>query len=86
MKDLIPVKILPPGSNRSRLLRVIGEKSSTINKNDYIERLAGASFNNKPGHAAVHLLALENASEIAKKYLQAPGLFEQIMKDIIGTR
>ena len=85
-KDLVPVKLLPSGSDRSRLLRVIGEKSSTINKNDYIERLAGASFNNKPGHAAVHLLALENASEIAKKYLHAPGLFEQIMKDIIGTR
>ena len=85
-KDLVPVKLLPPGSDRSRLLRVIGEKSSTINNNDYIERLAGASFNNKPGHAAVHLLALENASEIAKKYLHAPGLFEQIMKDIIGTR
>jgi len=85
-KDLVPVKLLPPGSDRSRLLRVIGEKSSTINKNDYIERVAGASFNNRPGHAAVHLLALENASEIAKKYLHAPGLFEQIMKDIIGTR
>jgi len=85
-KDLVPVKLLPSGSDRSRLLRVIGEKSSTINKNDYIEKLAGASFNNKPGHAAVHLLALENASEIAKKYLHAPGLFEQIMKDIIGTR
>ena len=86
MKDLIPVKILPPGSNRSRLLRVIGEKSSTINKNDYIERQVGAFYKNNPKHASIHLLALENASEIAKKYLQAPGLFEQIMKDIIGTR
>merc|ERR1712100_374105 len=40
----------------------------------------------KGQHAAISLLAIENASEIAKTYLQAPGMFEQIMKDIIGTR
>ena len=41
------------------------------------ERVAGQKA--KEGvmkHAAVRLLAIENASEIAKKYLQAPGFDE----------
>ena len=85
-----PVKLLPAGKNRTQLLKAIGEKNVNFQQNDYIEKLAGQKAKEgKMGtgqHAAISLLAIENASEIAKTYLQAPGLFEQIMKDIIGTR
>ena len=83
----VPVKLLPAGSNRTQLLKDIGERSVNFHQNDYIEKLAGQKAKEgKMSHAAVKLLAIENASEIAKTYLQAPGMFEQIMKDIIGTR
>ena len=85
-----PVKLLPAGKNRTQLLKAIGEKNVNFQKNDYIEDLAGQKAKEgkmgKAQHAAISLLAIENASEIAKTYLQAPGMFEQIMKDIIGTR
>ena len=83
----VPVKLLPAGSNRTQLLKAIGEKSVNFDQNDFIEKLAGQKAKEgKMTHAAVRLLAIENASEIAKTYLHAPGMFEQIMKDIIGTR
>jgi len=85
-----PVKLLPVGKNRTQLLKAIGEKNVNFQQNDYIEKLAGQKAKEgkmgKGQHAAISLLAIENASEIAKTYLQAPGMFEQIMKDIIGTR
>ena len=83
----VPVKLLPAGSNRTQLLKDIGEKSVKFDKNDYIEQLAGQKAKEgKMTHAAIRLLAIENASEIAKRYLHTPGVLEQIMKDIIGTR
>ena len=83
----VPVKLLPAGSNRTQLLKDIGEKSVNFDQNDYIEKLAGQKAKEgKMTHAAIRVLAIENASEIAKGYLHAKGMFEQIMKDIIGTR
>lgn len=83
----VPVKLLPSGSNRTQLLKDIGEKSLKFDQNDYIEKLAGQKAKEgKMTHAAIRVLAIENASEIAKGYLHAKGMFEQIMKDIIGTR
>ena len=83
----VPVKLLPVGSNRNQLLKDIGERSVNFHQNDYIEKIAGQKAKEgKMSHAAVKLLAIENASEIAKGYLHAKGMFEQIMKDIIGTR
>ena len=86
----VPVKLLPAGSNRTQLLKDIGENSVNFQKGDYIEKLAGQKAKEgkmgKGQHAAITLLAIENASEIAKGYLHAKGMFEQIMKDIIGTR
>ena len=86
----IPIKLLPAGANRTQLLKDIGEKTLNFSRNDYIERTAGQKAKEgKIGtgqHATITLLAIENASEIAKTYLHAKGLFEQIMKDIIGTR
>ena len=83
----VPVKLLPAGKNRNQLLKDIGENSVKFDQNDFIEKLAGQKAKEgKMTHAAIRVLAIENASEIAKGYLHAPGMFEQIMKDIIGTR
>lgn len=83
----IPVKLLPAGSNRTQLLRTIGEKNLKFNQNDYIEKLAGKMVKEgKMGNSAITLLAIENASEVAKTYLHATGMFEQMMEDVIGTR
>lgn len=83
----IPVKLLPAGSNRTQLMKVIGEKNLKFNQNDYIEKLAGKMVKEgKMGNSAITLLAIENASEVAKTYLHATGMFEQMMEDVIGTR
>jgi len=67
-------------------MKVIGEKTLNFSRNDYIERTAGNKTGGGERERARTLLAIENASEIAKKYLHAPGMFEQIMTDTIGTR
>ena len=86
----VPVKLLPAGSNRTQLLNAIGERNVRFNQNDYIEKLAGRKANEgksgKGQHAAITLLAIENASEIAKSYLHVTGMFEKMMGDVIGTR
>lgn len=73
-----------------QLLKAIGERNVGFNQNDYIEKLAGRKANEgksgKGQHAAITLLAIENASEIAKSYLHATGMFEKMMGDVIGTR
>ena len=83
----VPVKLLPGSSNRNQLLKDINENSVKFDQNDFIEKLAGQKAKEgKMTHAAIRVLAIENASEIAKGYLHAPGMLERIMKDIIGTR
>ena len=86
MNNPVPVKLLPAGANRTQLMKVIGEKTLKFNSSDYIERTAGNKTGGGERERARTLLAIENASEIAKKYLHAPGMFEQIMKDTIGNR
>ena len=86
----VPVKLLPAGSNRTQLLKAIGENTVRFNQNDYIEKLSGRKAKEgklgKGQHAAITLLAIENASEIAKSYLHVTGMFEKMMGDVIGTR
>ena len=86
MNNPVPVKLLPAGANRTQLMKVIGEKTLKFNSSDYIERTAGNKTGGGERERARTLLAIENASEIAKKYLHAPGMFEKIMTDTIGTR
>jgi hypothetical protein len=86
MSNIVPVKLLPAGANRTQLMKVIGEKTLKFNSSDYIERTAGNKTGGGPRERARTLLAIENASEIAKTYLHAPGMFEKIMTDTIGTR
>jgi len=85
MNNPVPVKLLPAGANRTQLMKVIGEKTLNFSRSDYIERTAGNKTGGGERERARTLLAIENASEIAKKYLHAPGMFEQIMTDTIGT-
>ncbi len=83
----VPVKLLPAGSNRTQLMRTIRENTVRFNQNDYIEKRAGEMVEaGKMGHSTVTLLAIENASEVAKTYLHATGMFEKMMEDVIGTR
>ena len=86
MNNPVPVKLLPAGANRTQLMKVIGEKTLNFSRNDYIERTAGIKTGGGSRERARTLLAIENASEIAKTYLHAPGMFEKIMEDAIGTR
>ena len=86
MSNIVPVKLLPPGANRNQVMKVISERTTKFSSDDYIERIAGQKAGGGPRERARTLLAIENASEIAKTYLHAPGMFEQIMKDTIGNR
>ena len=86
MNNPVPVKLLPAGANRNQLMKAIGEKTLKFNSKDYIERTAGNKTGGGGRERARTLIAIENASEIAKTYLHAPGMFEQIMKDTIGNR
>ena len=86
MSNIVPVKLLPAGANRNQIMKVIGERTTKFSSDDYIERIAGQKAGGGPRERARTLLAIENASEIAKTYLHAPGMFEKIMTDTIGTR
>jgi len=86
MNNPVPVKLLPAGANRNQLMKAIGEKTLKFNSKDYIERTAGNKTGGGGRERARTLIAIENASEIAKTYLHAPGMFEQIMTDTIGNR
>ena len=73
--SLTPIKLLKNKANRDKLLKIKGE-TSEIDKDDYIE---SRILTNKK---ASNLLAIEDASEVAKYYLHKKGLFERIAKDI----
>ena len=73
--SLTPIKLLKNKVNRDKLLKIKGE-TAEIDKDDYIE---SRILTNKK---ASNLLAIEDASEIAKYYLHKKGLFERIAKDI----
>ena len=73
--DLVPIKLIRNKDVRNVLLRAKGEDAQ-IDMNDYIESKIKTSI------AARHLMAIEDAAEMAKQLLQRPGIFEQIGKDI----
>ena len=73
--NLIPIKMLKNGVTKNTLLN-LKKESSEIDTTDYIEsRILTDS-------RAKKLLAIEDASEMAKKYLHKGGIFEKIMWDI----
>ena len=73
--SLVPIKLIKNVSMRNKLLKIKGE-TPDIDKNDYIE---SRILTNKK---ASNLLAIEDASEVAKYYLHKKGVFERIAKDI----
>ena len=73
--DLVPIKLIKNKDIRNHLLRVKGENAE-IDTSDYIERKMNTNL------AARYLMAIEDASEMAKQLIQRPGVFEQIAKDI----
>jgi len=73
--NLIPIKMLKNGVTKNTLLN-LKKESYEIDTTDYIEsRILTDS-------RAKKLLAIEDASEMAKKYLHKGGIFEKIMWDI----
>ena len=73
--SLTPIKLLGNKSERTRLLRLKGEKD-VIDNDDYLESRM------ETNSRARNLMAIEDASELAKKYLHAGGVFEKIIRDI----
>jgi len=73
--DLVPIKLIKNRDVRNSLLRTKGENAE-IDTSDYIESKMQTSI------AARHLMAIEDATEMAKQLLQRPGIFEQIGEDI----
>ena len=72
---LVPIKLLKNKVNRNKLLKIKGENAE-LDNDDYIESRINTD------KRARDLLAIEDASEIAKYYLHKKGVFEQIAKDI----
>src|SRR6056300_478195 len=73
--DLVPIKLLKNGPVKTSLLRVVGE-TPKIDKNDFLESRIEIDKTSR------QLMAIEDASEIAKRYLQVDGLFERIGENI----
>ena len=73
--NLTPIKLIKNQDVRHRLLKVKRE-THEIDTSDYIERHMNTNV------AAKYLMAIEDASEVAKQFLQEKGIFEHIAKDI----
>jgi len=73
--NLTPIKLIKNQNVRNQLLSAKGE-THEIDTSDYIESRMNTSL------AARHLMAIEDASEIAKQLLQGDQIFERIGKDI----
>ena len=73
--SLIPIKLLKNGTTKNTLLNLKNE-TSEVDTDDYIEsRIMTNSRARK-------LLAIEDASEMAKLYLHKKGVFEKIAADL----
>jgi hypothetical protein len=73
--ELVPIKLLKNGPVKRSLLNISGE-SAKIDMNDFLESRI------KTVELARKLMAVEDASEMAKKFLQVDGLFEKMGDDI----
>ena len=73
--SLIPIKLLKNKANRNKLLK-IKDETLEIDTDDYLESRINTNTRAKK------LLAIEDASEMAKLYLQKTGVFEAITRDV----
>ena len=73
--ELVPIKLLKNGPSKRNLLNIAGENAK-IDMNDFLEsRIMTDKISRQ-------LMAIEDASEMAKKYLHEKGLFERIGENI----
>lgn len=73
---LVPIKLLPTGPTRKQLLKIKGD-TDEIDQNDFLE----SKLLTKP--MARRLLAIEDATDMARSFLYEWGVFEKIMRDIV---
>jgi hypothetical protein len=75
--EFVPVKLMKNGPTKQKLLIAMHEeKTPYIEKKDWLESRINTNIR------ARKLMTIENASEIAKWFLQKDGIFEKIGKDI----
>src|SRR6056300_447706 len=72
---LIPIKLLKDENTKNTLLNLT-QDNSEIDKDDYVESKMLTDLRSR------QLMAIEDASEMAKLYLHRPGIFEKIAQDI----
>ena len=72
---LIPIKLLKDENIKNTLLNLT-QDNSEIDKDDYVESKMLTDLRSR------QLMAIEDASEMAKLYLHRPGIFEKIARDI----
>ena len=76
-EEFVPIKLMKTSTNKTKLLIAMNEeKTPYIDKNDWLESRI------KTNSRARKLMTIENASEIAKWFIQQDGIFEKIAKDI----
>jgi len=72
---LVPIKLMRNGLSKNTLLNLKNE-TNDIDTDDYLESRINTNTRAKK------LLAIEDASEMAKLYLQKTGVFEAITRDV----
>ena len=72
---LIPIKLLKNETDKNTLLNLISENCE-IDKDDYIESRMLSDLRSR------QLMAIEDASDMARLYLHRDGIFEKIVQDI----
>ena len=73
--ELVPIKLLKNEPTKRKLLN-IADENPNIDMNDFLESRIRTNKTSR------QLMAIEDASEMAKKYLHEKGLFEKIGEDI----
>ena len=74
--NLTPIKLIKNRNVRNILMNVKEGETTEIDTSDYIERRMNTNV------AAKYLMAIEDASEVAKRLLQEKDIFERIGMDI----
>ena len=76
-ENFLPVKLMENSTNKTKLLIAMKEENTPyIDKNDWLESRI------KTNSRARKLMTIENASEIAKWFIQQDGIFEKIAEGI----
>jgi len=77
IKNFTPIKLMKSGGDKTVLLKLKGE-TDAIDRKDFLEKQIGTAKNRR----ARALMAIEDASDIAKWYFQQKGFYEKIARDL----